>query len=138
MTASSKRVAFATRDGGMVDAGFGGALLFCVYELSPQGMRLIERRRRPPGPWQEAVRLVEDCETVFCAEIAPAPLKALRERGVKVEKVRAVIELILQALLAEPRPLRLSLDTGEVVREREVERRARAREKNLREEGDVR
>ncbi len=138
MTPSSKRVAFATRDGVMVDSGFGGALLFCVYELSPQGVRLVERRRRPPGPWREAVRLVEDCETVFCAEIGPAPLKALRERGVKLERARAVIELVLQALVAEPRPLRLSLGTGEVVREREVERRTRALEKRIREEGDAR
>lgn len=121
----------------MVDAGFGGALLFCVYELSSRGVRLIERRRRPPGPWQDAVRLLEDCETLFCAEIGPAPLKALRERGVKVERAGGVIELVLQALQAGHRPLRLSLVTGEVVREREVERRARARQKRLREEGDV-
>ncbi len=58
----------------------------------------------------------------------------------KVERVRVVIELVLEALRVGRGPLKLSIDAGEVlvVRDREVERRARARERRSREEGDVR
>lgn len=97
--------AVASKGGVLVDQHFGKATDFYIYEATPAGVRLRERRSattycggddcsgamdgtgagsRGEGRIDDIVRTISDCAGVVCMRIGPAPQKTLAEHGISV------------------------------------------------------
>ncbi len=120
------KVAFATGDGRRVDQHFGWCRRFDVYEISPEGFRLLESRRLEPAGEDEEDKIqsrldaVRDCAMVYVASIggtAAARVVNARIHPVKVRETEAVaglLERLREVLAGTPPPwLRKLLRRGE-------------------------
>lgn len=105
------RMAVASTDGRTVDAHFGHAREFLVFDVSPMGARLVERRdieRYCSGPvtcgdaapaLAGAIAALRDCAILLCARIGFEPWRALEDAAISPNSERAG-EPIIDALLA--------------------------------------
>lgn len=105
------RIAAASSDGRTVDAHFGHAREFLVFDVSPMGVRLVERRildRYCSGPvtcgdavpaLASAIAALHDCTILLCARIGFEPWRALEDAKISPNSERAG-EPIIDALLA--------------------------------------
>lgn len=105
------RIAVASNDGRTVDAHFGHAREFLIFDVSPMGARLAERRtldRYCSGPvtcgdaapaLTGAVAALHDCTILLCARIGFEPWRALEDAAISPNSERAG-EPIINALLA--------------------------------------
>ncbi len=105
------RVAVGSNDGRTVDAHFGHARAFLIFDVSPTGVRLVARRgigdRYCSGPTTcgdatpalaEAVQALRDCAVLLCARIGFEPWRPLEEAGIQPNSEHAM-EPISDALL---------------------------------------
>ena len=105
------RMAVASNDGCTVDAHFGHAHEFLVFDVTPMGARLVERRnldRYCSGPvtcgdaapaLSNAIAALHDCTLLLCARIGFAPWRALEDAAISPNSEHAG-EPIIDALLA--------------------------------------
>lgn len=110
------KVAFATQDGVHVNQHFGWCRRFDIYEISPEGYRLIESRRLEPAgddeddKIQSRVNAVRDCAMVYVASIggtAAAQVVNARVHPVKVretDEVGGILERLKDVLNGTPPP----------------------------------
>ncbi|MDR0654424.1 MAG: hypothetical protein LBG12_14115 [Synergistaceae bacterium] len=115
-----KRAAFASGDGRVVDAHFGLANTFFVYDVGGQAPPvLVEKRRNfripgqlgPGGPrapmahrkdeLERVAELLRDCDAIFVVRIGTAPAEFLIERGFRVFQIEAEIGDIVEAIQRE-------------------------------------
>ena len=99
----------ATAGGGLVNQHFGHAQEFLVYEVSPRGTRLVGHRKVEryctgsstcgdhESALSGAIRSLEGCTAVLCAQVGPKPWKALEAAGIQPIDDHAM-ELIDDAL----------------------------------------
>ncbi|MGF1615389.1 MAG: nitrogenase cofactor biosynthesis protein NifB [Gammaproteobacteria bacterium] len=114
-------IAVATRGGGLINEHFGAASEFLVYEVGPQGVRLVGVRRTQrycAGPTHcrqreevlaTAIQALQGCAAVLCAQIGFEPWSALEEAGIVPNAehadgpIEGAVETIYQELLASGR-----------------------------------
>jgi lactoylglutathione lyase len=84
------RIAVATRDGQRIDLHFGHAESFTVFDVDPDGPRLVETRqvadhlRDENEDKRDAIyRMVADCKILLVAKIGAAPQEALSAIGIE-------------------------------------------------------
>jgi nitrogen fixation protein NifB len=104
-------LAVATAGGGLVNQHFGHAQEFLVYEVSPRGSRLVGHRKVEryctgnstcgdhASALEGAIRALEGCTAVLCAQVGPKPWKALEAAGIQPIDDHAM-DLIDEALPA--------------------------------------
>ncbi len=104
------RMAVASNDGHNVDAHFGSAREFLIFDISPVGAKLVERRnidRYCNGPTTcgdaapalaGAIAALSDCTVLLCARIGFEPWRALENAGISPNSEHAR-EPIIDALL---------------------------------------
>ncbi len=105
------RMAVGSSDGQTIDAHFGHAREFLIYDVSPTGVRLVERRgidRYCSGPTTcgdatpalaGAIQALRDCAVLLCARIGFEPWRPLEDAGIQPNSEHAM-EPISDALLA--------------------------------------
>lgn len=110
------KVAFATQDGVHINQHFGWCRRFDIYEISPEGFRLVESRRLEPAGEDEEDKIrsrldaVRDCAMVYVASIggtAAARVVNARIHPVKVretEEVAGLLERLKEVLAGTPPP----------------------------------
>lgn len=110
------KVAFATQDGVHINQHFGWCRRFDIYEISPEGFRLVESRRLEPAGEDEEDKIrsrldaVRDCAMVYVASIggtAAARVVNARIHPVKVretEEVAGLLERLREVLAGTPPP----------------------------------
>ncbi|WP_151736604.1 nitrogen fixation protein NifX [Paenibacillus tengchongensis] len=88
------KVAFATDDGTRVNAHFGQAPVFAVYNVSKQGGELLEMRRIPAvlsqdeaGKIDSRIDAVEDCTLIFIMQIGASAAARVTRRKIMPVKV---------------------------------------------------
>ncbi len=85
---SRLRVAVAGKEGGRIDKHFGAVETFLIYDLSPAGHQLVERRNIDvlALPSEERrttiVRILNDCRILLVEKVGEAPKKLLADAGV--------------------------------------------------------
>ncbi|MCC8190194.1 MAG: hypothetical protein LIP77_06080 [Planctomycetes bacterium] len=106
-----RRVAVASAGGRLVDACFGRAASYQIYEWSEDGYRLTATR---PGPspcrngghdhdaLAAAIDTVADCQVVLAGRIGPEALRLLALRGVRGLSTRIGIQDALDRLAGKP------------------------------------
>jgi nitrogen fixation protein NifB len=96
--APSARVAVATKGGGLVDEHFGHAREFLVYDVTPEGVRLVGRRSTETycaggdgddDALEAALRALSDCQGVLVARIGHCPKGQLAAAGIDVSQEQA-------------------------------------------------
>ena len=104
-------MAVGSSDGQTIDAHFGHAREFLIYDVSPTGVRLVERRgidRYCSGPTTcgdatpalaGAIQALRDCAVLLCARIGFEPWRPLEDAGIQPNSEHAM-EPISDALLA--------------------------------------
>lgn len=111
------KIAFATQDLKRVDAHFGWAKNIAIYEISPEGYRLLEAVQFD-GDLQEdgnedkltpKLETIADCAILYVAAIggsAAARVVAKKIHPVKVGQPEEIVEILgkLQAVLAGTPP----------------------------------
>lgn len=112
----ARRMAVASRDGGLVDEHFGSVSEFWIYAVSATGAQLIERRAIEQYCTGEAhcsegeerlartLKALADCEAVLCSRIGFAPWQALEAAGISPHGEYA-LEPVESALVAAYREL---------------------------------
>jgi predicted Fe-Mo cluster-binding NifX family protein len=115
-----KRAAFASSDGRVVDAHFGLANTFFVYDVGDSSPPALVGKRRnfrlpgqlgPGGPrtptahhkdeLERVAELLGDCDAIFVVRIGTAPAEFLIERGFRVFQIEAEIGDIVEAIRRE-------------------------------------
>ena len=117
------KIAFATTDGTSVDEHFGRAGTFAVYEMTPEGYRLVEMRRFADGRdraieetkgtgqvhddlVQQKVERLADCKIIYLTEIGGPSAARLVKKGIMPIKVKEVVS-IDESLKRPTLPLRM-------------------------------
>lgn len=86
------KVAVATKDGISTNLHFGHAKSFWVYQLSPEGFQLLDRRdvdhychgqHGDQSALTKILHTIADCQAVFVAKIGDGPAEKLRAVGVE-------------------------------------------------------
>jgi nitrogen fixation protein NifB len=103
------RVAVTSETGRLVDAHFGRADVFMIYEVDSTGSRLLERRVVEEVEDEEGVamriqRLVEliaDCDAVVTSRVGPHAQELLDARGILGVQYALAIEKGLAIALHE-------------------------------------
>jgi nitrogen fixation protein NifX len=112
------KVAFATTDGIMIDEHFGRAGMFAIYEVSPEGHKLVENRIFADGRDKEVedskgdvdahesvmdrkVDKLSDCKIILFTNIGSPSAARLVRKGIMPLKVNepATIEESLSKLI---------------------------------------
>ena len=106
------RMAVGSNDGHAIDAHFGHAREFLIFDVSPTGVRLVARRgiddRYCSGPatcgdtttaLAGAIEALRDCAVLLCARIGFEPWRPLEDAGIQPNSEHAM-EPIIDALLA--------------------------------------
>lgn len=106
------RMAVGSNDGCTIDAHFGHAREFLIFDVSPTGVRLVARRgiddRYCSGPTTcgdtatvlvGAIETLRDCAVLLCARIGFEPWRPLEDAGIQPNSEHAM-EPIIDALLA--------------------------------------
>ncbi|MDR1509439.1 MAG: hypothetical protein LBS53_07345 [Synergistaceae bacterium] len=115
-----KRAAFASSDGCVVDAHFGLANTFFVYDVGSSPNPALAGKRRnfripgqlsPGGPetpaahhkeeMERVAELLADCDAIFVVKIGAAPADFLIGRGFRVFQIEAGIGDIAEAIWRE-------------------------------------
>ncbi|MCS7292697.1 MAG: nitrogen fixation protein NifX [Gloeomargarita sp. SKYBB_i_bin120] len=123
------KVAFATTDGEHINAHFGWARLLSVYEVTPEGYRLVEHHPFPTGtedgnedklvPKLEFLKTHPDCKIVYVAAIGGSAAARLVNQGVmpvksrsEADPISATLDHLVRTLQGNPPPwLRKALGT---------------------------
>ena len=97
------RVAVASTNGKHIDVHFGDANQFFIFDISDEGIEVVELRKKVYKPldehssrWKKAVDLIKDCSVVFCAKIGPEPKEELKTKGIKVIELETSIKEALE------------------------------------------
>ena len=106
------RMAVGSNDGQTIDAHFGHAREFLIFDVSPTGVRLVARRgidnNYCSGPTTcgdtttvlaGAIEALRDCAVLLCARIGFEPWRPLEDAGIQPNSEHAM-EPIVDALLA--------------------------------------
>ncbi|HAS50644.1 MAG TPA: nitrogenase cofactor biosynthesis protein NifB, partial [Gammaproteobacteria bacterium] len=106
------RVAVGSTDGQTIDAHFGHLREFLIYDVSPHGAQLVERRpindRYCSGPTTcgdgnatlpGAIEMLQDCPVLLCARIGFEPWRSLQDAGIQPNSEHA-LKSITEALSA--------------------------------------
>lgn len=96
------KIAVATSDGKNVDLHFGSAEIFLIFEIEENNVNFLELREKPKisikehsDRWTASLKLLEDCNTVFCSRIGDEPKEALQNKGIKtVESKKTIKEAV--------------------------------------------
>lgn len=103
------RVAVTSETGRLVDAHFGRADVFMVYEVDASGSRLLERRVVEELEAEESgserlmrlAALIDDCDAVVTSRVGPHAQEVLDARGILGVKYALAIEKGLSLALQE-------------------------------------
>lgn len=110
------KVAFATKDGTMIDDHFGWAKRFSVYDISKDGSTFVKDIETPEDQDEEDDRIaykieaIQDCAIMYCENIGPtAAAKVTRARihPIKVKEPKSIqdeIQAIVTMLQGNPPP----------------------------------
>ncbi|MGF7119482.1 NifB/NifX family molybdenum-iron cluster-binding protein [Methanobacterium oryzae] len=84
------KIAVATSDGKNVDLHFGSADIFLIFEIEENNVNFLELREKPRVPinehsdrWTVSLKLLEDCNAVFCSRIGDEPKESLQSKGIE-------------------------------------------------------
>jgi lactoylglutathione lyase len=94
-SANALRIAVASKDNVRVDAHFGHAEVFLIYDVDARGSNLLERREVASNalpdedPRETIYRLLSDCKLLLVAKIGVTPQEQLASRGVEASNLYA-------------------------------------------------
>jgi predicted Fe-Mo cluster-binding NifX family protein len=96
------KIAVATSDGKNVDLHFGSAGIFLIFEIEENNLNFLELREKPNLPinkhsdrWSMSLKLLGDCNAVFCSRIGLEPKEALQNKGIEpVESQKTIKEVV--------------------------------------------
>jgi predicted Fe-Mo cluster-binding NifX family protein len=100
------KIAVASSDGIVINAHFGKADSFYIYDYQGEVIRLIEKRIGKPfchfGEHDEtkltdAVELLADCAKVYVLQIGKGAEEALFARGIQTVIARGIITEVLES-----------------------------------------
>lgn len=92
VTASTRKLAVASKDGIAINQHFGHAKMFWIFQVSTTVCEFLEQREvdhychgqtGDQSAMQKILRTINDCEAVFVAKIGDGPIEKLRAIGVK-------------------------------------------------------
>ncbi|MCS6960416.1 MAG: nitrogen fixation protein NifX [Pseudanabaenaceae cyanobacterium SKYGB_i_bin29] len=102
------KIAFATSDYQHINAHFGWAEILSVYEVSPEGYRLIEHHHFPLGqedgnedklvPKLDFLESCQDCKIVYVSAIGGSAAARLINKGITPIKAPSEEEGIISTL----------------------------------------
>ncbi len=109
------QVACASNTSGRLDGHFGNCRRFLIFQVSPEAVRLVDRREVPTvagGDVNTATRvgLIKDCAIVFAVSIGGPPAAKVVRAGVHPVKrpqggdARAVATELVEVLATNPPP----------------------------------
>ena len=125
-------MAVASKGSGVINAHFGHAKEFLIYEASESGARLIGHRKTDlyctggdncgdgESVLNRTIRALEGCETVLCSKIGIEPWGRLEAAGIRPNGEHGM-ERIEEAVMAVWREM---LERGQLARPRAERRRA--------------
>lgn len=97
----TKKVAVASTDGKVVNAHFGRASQFLIFEMTDDTISFIELRENKPGcsqlnepigTMEETLALISDCQYVLVAKIGKPMKEVLLEAGLVAIEAPGMIE----------------------------------------------
>lgn len=106
----SIRVAFATNDNENINAHFGSAKQFNVYEISPSGFEISTIIKIEDKDTDKTVALLEDIDIVYFVNIGPTAAAKIINSGVFPIKYKEVVSIdeelskLLEMLNGNPPP----------------------------------
>ena len=109
------RMAVGSADGRTIDAHFGHLREFLIYDVSSDGVHLVERRRTDrycSGPTtcgdaapalSDTIRALDDCAVLLCSRIGFEPWRPLEDAGIQPnsEHANETIDAALAAVYRE-------------------------------------
>ncbi|WP_414470417.1 NifB/NifX family molybdenum-iron cluster-binding protein [Methanobacterium sp. ACI-7] len=85
------KVAVATSDGKKVNLHFGSAEIFLIFKIEENGVKFLEMREKPKvninnhsDRWAVSLKLLKDCDALFCDRIGVEPKEALQKEGIDI------------------------------------------------------
>jgi lactoylglutathione lyase len=107
MSEETMRIAVGGTEGGAIDQHFGQAAEFLIFDASPAGIHLVDRRgvdshsRDGEDRRQTIVRMIADCRALLVAKIGVTPKEMMAAAGIEATDAYAdqPIEAALQAFL---------------------------------------
>jgi predicted Fe-Mo cluster-binding NifX family protein len=93
------RIAVATSDGKNVDLHFGSADIFLIFEIEENNVNFLEIREKPrvlinehSDRWTVSLKLLKDCDAIFCSRIGNEPKEALQNKGIETFESKKTIK----------------------------------------------
>ncbi len=113
------KIAIGTSDGKVVNAHFGRATLFFIFEMNNENTSFIEVRvnepgcsnlREPKGTMEDTIELIQDCDYVIVSQIGRPMKEKLTQAGIEALTIRDYVPQALKTLhrLIHPNQQRLS------------------------------
>lgn len=90
---NSIKVAFASNDGKNIDAHFGGAKEFYIYEVSKETFSLSHVINIESKDTDKTVSLLKDIDIVYLLEIGPAAAAKVINSGIFPIKYKEVVSI---------------------------------------------
>lgn len=95
------KIAVGSSDGKVVNAHFGRAPQFLIFEVTTDMIRFDELRENlpgcsnldaPPGNMNDTIQLISDCQYVIVSQIGPSMVQRLSEKNIKALVIKNFIE----------------------------------------------
>lgn len=105
----SYKVAFASRDGKLVDQNFGKVDKFLIFQVGDNGVEYLETRNNKPHFYKckyheesiyKLVNLISDCKAVFVTNIGYMALAILKVNGIRAFEAPCYINEIIEQILS--------------------------------------
>lgn len=87
------RVAFATNDNENIDAHFGGAKQFNIYDISSKGFDISTIIKIDSKDTDKTVALLENCDIVYFVNIGPTAAAKIINSGIFPIKYKEVVSI---------------------------------------------
>ncbi len=100
------RIAFASRDNGVIDQHFGSARYWQIYDLDG-GSSFVETRKVPviyeghhEGRFRQLLSVLEDCDAVFVSHIGESAAEYMYRHNKRVFEAAGEVSEIITELLS--------------------------------------
>ncbi|MCV6607180.1 MAG: nitrogen fixation protein NifX [Campylobacterales bacterium] len=90
---STLKVAFATNDNKNIDAHFGSAKQFNIYDVGVGGATVVEKIGINEKDTDKTIDLIQDCDIVYFINIGPTAAAKIINRGIFPIKYKEVVSI---------------------------------------------
>lgn len=102
------RVAVGSTDGKVVNAHFGKASQFLVFDITEKAYQFVEVRNNEPscsnlnepkGTFEQTLEVLNDCQCVVISQIGRPMIERLKNNGIDAHVIRDFVDDAIVALI---------------------------------------